>query len=552
MTAPPPIPPKPFSRPRPYTSFSSGAVSPTPINPTINPTIPHPTPQSNATFPDRDEDGLARALALSQSDARNEQKMRDRLLTQEEDDLARALRESLMYTRTSGSSLAAVQTSFARSAPRSAVNSSFLLNEDELSILVEPANDDMIAQDEALALRLALEEAGTIITPLPSLPLAVHPTSTLPECTPEPTDHIASTSNSPNIPSSAPVPQLPTYTDAARPQGSSKVRLSIDDSKATRSSSGSPLLPQSAGPSHPHTGDNEPSHRLSRISSGASLSGSQGSIPETNSISNPGSSVVNVNQFVDQRLLLGVSVGFSAPPISTDLIMMLEVMPNIISLPYGKCPPLHLQGPSWRHLLMLMARLSGTRMEVATLGAVPVKKKEKKLRTVIQFVKPLRTSSEWRTILYFTLDYPSPRPGDTRQDVNALPYSYSLSTIPTLLRDAADTSISKTYTIPASNSVPYPTLPITFPNLAMYLHAALEDSRRYLNDSSRGNRKLAKMVQTCYPVREEDGLPGSPERSSVGDLFKRVIGRSNNKSTRTGGNEDTYELVTPFVPNEWG
>lgn len=171
---------------------------------------------------------------------------------------------------------------------------------------------------------------------------------------------------------------------------------------------------------------------------------------------------------------------------------------------------------------------------------------------LLTFDQPLRTSSEWRTILYFTLDYPSPRPGDTRQDVNALPYSYSLSTIPTLLRDAADTSISKTYTIPASNSVPYPTLPITFPNLAMYLHAALEDSRRYLNDSSRGNRKLAKMVQTCYPVREEDGLPGSPERSSVGDLFKRVIGRSNNKSTRTGGNEDTYELVTPFVPNEWG
>lgn len=45
---------------------------------------------------------------------------------------------------------------------------------------------------------------------------------------------------------------------------------------------------------------------------------------------------------------------------------------------------------------MLMARLSGTRMEVATLGAVPVKKKEKKLRTVIQFVKVRR----WCILLF--------------------------------------------------------------------------------------------------------------------------------------------------------
>jgi len=244
------------------------------------------------------------------------------------------------------------------------------------------------------------------------------------------------------------------------------------------------------------------------------------------------------------------------------------VMPNIISLPYGKCPPLHLQGPDWRHLLKLMARLSGTRLE-ATLEAVAVSKSEMKLRTVIQFVKvchryipcfsrkltfdqPLRTSSQWRTILYFTLDYPSPRSGDARQNVNTLPYSYSLSSIPTLLRDSSDTPVSKTFTIPASDAVPYPTLPITFPNLAMYLQAALEESRRYLNDSSSGNRKLAKMVQACYPSRTDDVLPDAPERSSVGGLLKRVIGRNTNKSTRTGGNEDTYELVTPFVPGEWG
>jgi hypothetical protein len=151
------------------------------------------------------------------------------------------------------------------------------------------------------------------------------------------------------------------------------------------------------------------------------------------------------------------------------------------------------------------------------------------------------------------VDYPPPRPADVnaRQNVNTLPYSYSLSSVPTLLRDAADTPISKTYTIPASDAVPFPTLPINLPSLATYLQAALEDSRRYMNDSSSNNRKLAKMVQTCYPSRAESALSEEPERSGVGGLFMRVMGR-NSRSRTAGGNEDTYELVTPFVPDEWG
>lgn len=61
-------------------------------------------------------------------------------------------------------------------------------------------------------------------------------------------------------------------------------------------------------------------------------------------------------------------------------------MPNIITLPFGRSPPLHLQAPSWRHLLKLMARLSGTRIE-PTLEAMAVAKGDLKLRTVVQFVK---------------------------------------------------------------------------------------------------------------------------------------------------------------------
>lgn len=84
----------------------------------------------------------------------------------------------------------------------------------------------------------------------------------------------------------------------------------------------------------------------------------------------------------------------------------------------------------------------------------------------------------------------------------------------------------------------------------MYLQAALEESRRYISDSSSGHRKLAKMMQTCYP---QESPSETPERNSMGGLFKRVIGRKNNSTKpQRGGNEDTYELVTPFVQDEWG
>ncbi|GLB33958.1 hypothetical protein LshimejAT787_0108420 [Lyophyllum shimeji] len=284
---------------------------------------------------------------------------------------------------------------------------------------------------------------------------------------------------------------------------------------------------------------------LARISSTSSLSEYEEDVDLDQPISSP--NAINHNAFVDKELFNGVSIGFMAPKISSQLSPMADEMPLVISLPYGKARPLHLQGPSWRHLLKLMAKLSGTRLEPA-LSAVAILKTPARLRTVVQFVKPHQASAVWRTILYFTIDYPSPQP-DRSRSVNELPYSYSLTGVPTLLRDAADTPISKTYTIPASESFPYPTLPITFPELALYLQAALDESRRYLNDNSSGYRKLAKVLKTCYPA--DDVAQEPAERTSVGGLFKRVLGRSS-RSDQRGRNDDTYELVTPFVQDEWG
>jgi hypothetical protein len=122
------------------------------------------------------------------------------------------------------------------------------------------------------------------------------------------------------------------------------------------------------------------------------------SLPETHSV--PG---VPANQFIDSDLLYGVckftpapflefslitviALGFVSPMISTSLVPMPTPMPNVISLPFGKCPALHIMAPTWRHLLKLLARLSGTRVE-PTVQAMAVAKVDMKLRVVVQFTK---------------------------------------------------------------------------------------------------------------------------------------------------------------------
>ncbi|KAG5221569.1 tho complex [Salix suchowensis] len=174
-------------------------------------------------------------------------------------------------------------------------------------------------------------------------------------------------------------------------------------------------------------------------------------------------------------------------------VPMQGTFPNIINLPYGKCPPLHLQAPTWRSLLKLMARLSGTKVE-PTIEGIAVAKHALHLRTVVQLVK-------FRA-------YDSPRLG--------------LSCVQVLR-----------YTLNGEPTVPLP--PGDFPEPAMYLQAALEESRRYINDSSSGMRKLAKMVDQAFPNSHIDtDLNDNDERSGVGGLFKRVIGRGTSPDVAEG------------------
>lgn len=110
------------------------------------------------------------------------------------------------------------------------------------------------------------------------------------------------------------------------------------------------------------------------------------------------------SQYVDTELLRGVcewssysicehpsdmvhvAIGFNPPAISAVLTPLDGLIPNVIALPYGRAPPLHIKAPNWRDMLKLMARLSSTRLE-PTVEAMAVVKTTMHLRVVVNFVK---------------------------------------------------------------------------------------------------------------------------------------------------------------------
>ncbi|KAJ7180264.1 hypothetical protein C8R43DRAFT_972430 [Mycena crocata] len=602
-TAPPPVPPHPYT----YASTPNtpplpskplmDSVPPRPPRPTSEPSLnppsvseePEPEPAQTIQEDDAELAELAAVLALSQAETLRQEKLQQKMLSQEEADLARAMEASMAMSSWSNSysSALGVHTTVAGSSSTAG----------DLSTAETPRLDYM--DDAAFARMLAAQEQDE---PTPTqTSFSVNGTSS-PNAGEQPLDDPGPDANDLPVYSPRRVDQdgrplpstdedlarqfaaeeevlareskeeepqdpldLPTYSDGKIPPpidvrtpellDLARVKSAGQELTWVDTSLESPiLLIEAQRPaSVDATNFRSPSGLLyppENVRSAASSA----SIRSEDSYA----SSIGANQFIDTDLLRGVSIGFVAPSITPDLVPLAGSMPNIISLPYGRCPPLHLQAPSWRHLLKLMARLSGTRIEPTVEALAVTRSSQMHLRTVVQFVRPHHTSPEWRTVLWFTIDHPVPTslPGArkyTNGDVDVLPWSYTLSSIPALLRDGSDTLLSKCYTIPSSDAVPFPALPISFPNMAMYLQAALEESRRYSNDSSSGVRKLAKMVETCYPSYSENGGDDG-ERSRVGGLFKKVIGRGGRKDKSKkgkGGNEDTYELVTPFVLDDF-
>ncbi|KAI0347181.1 hypothetical protein BDW22DRAFT_1322295 [Trametopsis cervina] len=301
------------------------------------------------------------------------------------------------------------------------------------------------------------------------------------------------------------------------------------------------------------------SHESSAASSHSGVS-SQG--PVSPAISNDAQSPPIPNsQYVDPDLLAGVSISFGPPVISPQLDPYTDVIPNVIALPYGRSPPLHIKAPNWRNLMRLMALLSETRVE-PNIEAQAVVKTAMQLRVVVNFVKVNATSSHWHVVLYLTIDLPIP--DDHRykyrnqSDPSLLPYSYTLAPTPTHLREAADSPLQKWYSIPATNKLPFITLPVYFPDLAQYLIGALEESRRAVADRSSGLGRLAKAVDAFYPGSGQMGPLGAgdddqdPDNRGIRNRIGKFFGRGQSAQAARPLNDERSTLVTPFYADNYG
>lgn len=153
-----------------------------------------------------------------------------------------------------------------------------------------------------------------------------------------------------------------------------------------------------------------------------------------------------------------------------------------------------------------------------------------------------------------TIDVPPPAEyrykARNSTDPALLPYSYTLSVTPTLLRENPDGINSKWYSIPATSQTPFPTLPISFPDLATYLMNALEDSKNAMHDRSSGMNKLAKTVDALYPNQSNKDDDEEEERAGFTERFGRFFGRGN-RSSRPA-NDERSALVTPFYADSFG
>jgi hypothetical protein len=86
-----------------------------------------------------------------------------------------------------------------------------------------------------------------------------------------------------------------------------------------------------------------------------------------------------------------------------------------------------------------------------------------------------------------------------------------------------------------------------------YLQSALEDSRAAMHDGSGGLRRLAKMIDECFPERSDDGGDDFEPPGRRKGIRNKLFGMFGNKpKPKVGGNSDTYQIITPFVSEESG
>lgn len=423
-------------KPRSPSNLNRSRTSPSQSQP--NSFVPPPPPpplkigtQVNPECPE-DQTDLRTVMQLSKSESERQALFLDKLSSQEEDDLSRALAESLrmdekshslsspgagpsrppvvpVHTRPHSQSLPSPLRPSSEST-RPLVEAVAVANRRSKSPEIEigyypeplmrsspPHNSVSLLDDEALARQLAAEEerederwresarlSGENLQPSVEDDEAFARQLALEE---EEEDKHETPATVPTLP--------PAYADAVSPPAS-VTNASLSRSHSSASSESLParsLQPMRSNSDEAFANEKSrhsvPSAPLPSLKEQLEVEDNMGSI--------------NVNQFVDRELLRGVcesqflvvvaghlisrlvAIGFYDPVVQDQAQAMAGVMPNIISLPYGKSPPLHLQTTSWRHLLKLMARLSGTRIEPTAQATQ--RNEDLHLRTVIQFVR---------------------------------------------------------------------------------------------------------------------------------------------------------------------
>ncbi|KAI0921770.1 hypothetical protein AcW2_006646 [Taiwanofungus camphoratus] len=599
----PPLPRKPdFSQPprppKPYSLITATATHLANNPEDLELHLPSPKSSSPAVPPKtyNEEEALKRALELS---ARETEEHRNRTLELEEEELALALQESLKLAPgppVTGPNLYFPSASVAASTSASPADSPFMqYSQPPLSMptqiqspppydpthtiyessnhgtssSVRPARSKASLhhiQDEAVRREAeedkrssSLEHHEDRVGPevhkivLPKLASAVF-TPASKSAPAAPVSH--------SIPLAEATPQ--PYSNPAAP---ASMLRSISADAALPSREGAPRPQGNLTGSLERIGENETYARPSRVDTSTPAAQSNPTSPRpsprvparhptVNGDSSPPviSSASNA-QHVPEDFLRGVSMNFGVPTITAALTPMQGVIPNVIPLSWDQeqCPPFHIRAPSWRGLLKLMARLSSTRVEPA-VEAIAKIKTEMRLRVVVSFVKVHNTSNDWHTVLFLTIDHPAP--GDNplmwkyrTEDTSVLPYSYSLASPLAILREGADAPMSKFYTISSTPETPYPKLPITFPDLAAYLATTLDVSRNAGHDTSViGLRRLAKILDAIYPNDRPALNPA--EKSGMREKLKHFVGLGG-KSSRNR-NAETYDLVTPFVADDFG
>ncbi|KZO89582.1 hypothetical protein CALVIDRAFT_569794, partial [Calocera viscosa TUFC12733] len=219
----------------------------------------------------------------------------------------------------------------------------------------------------------------------------------------------------------------------------------------------------------------------------------------------------------------GIAIGFNAP--ASDTLFhhrKLEpiIFPDLVLLETAS--PMFISAPTYRALLRALAHFGSVRVE-APPALVASVKTVVQTNAVVQFSRPNQQSKQWRCILHLEV-HPSQQDG--QQQGRGRP----ASRIP-----ARTNTLNTVVPLPQ----PSPALPFTMSSLADYLRKALSDSRSATSDQG---KTLHRAVVQSDP--EEAAKSASAEPGRQGLLSVLGIGRNNK---RTDLNEDTYDLVTPFI-----